>query len=54
MITSIAFTVYPVTDMARSRNFYEKVLGLSTSETFGNEWAEYDVGGSTLSRGRRG
>lgn len=29
MITSIAFTVYPVTDMARSRSFYEKVLGLA-------------------------
>ncbi len=48
MITSVAFTVYPVTDMARSRSFYEKVLGLTASETFGNEWVEYDVGGSTF------
>ncbi len=48
MITSVAFTVYPVMDMARSRSFYENVLGLSASETFGNEWVEYDVGGSTF------
>ena len=48
MITSIAFTVYPVTDMAQSRSFYEKVLGLTSSHAFGNEWVEYDVGGSTF------
>ena len=48
MITSIAFTVYPVSDMMRSRTFYEKVLGLAAGETFGNKWAEYDVGGSTF------
>lgn len=48
MITSIAFTVYPVTDMARSRRFYEDVLGLAVGYTFGNEWTEYDVGGSTF------
>ncbi len=48
MITSIAFTVYPVTDMARSRRFYEHVLGLTVGYTFGNEWVEYDVGGSTF------
>ena len=27
-VTEIAFTCYPVTDMARARNFYEGVLGL--------------------------
>lgn len=29
MIRSIAFTLYPVADMARSRKFYEEALGLS-------------------------
>ncbi len=45
MITSIAFTVYPVTDMARSRGFYEGVLGLTISENYRDEWVEYDLGG---------
>ena len=27
MITSIAFTMYPVTDIARARRFYEQDLG---------------------------
>ena len=27
-VTEIAFTCYPVTDMARARKFYEGVLGL--------------------------
>ncbi len=47
-ITSIAFTVYPVREMARSRRFYENVLGLAAGRAFGNEWVEYDVGGSTF------
>jgi len=32
MITSIAFTVYPVSDMARARACYEHVLGLHVSD----------------------
>ena len=48
MITSIAFTVYPVREMARSRRFYENVLGLTVGYTFGDVWVEYDVGGSTF------
>ncbi len=48
MITSIAFTVYPVTDIARSRNFYEDVLGLTLSNNFRDEWLEYDMGDSSF------
>jgi predicted enzyme related to lactoylglutathione lyase len=48
MITSIAFTVYPVSEMARSRRFYEAMLGLKAGDYFGDEWVEYDVGGSTF------
>ncbi|MFA5266016.1 MAG: VOC family protein [Opitutaceae bacterium] len=50
-VTEIAFTGYPVTDMARARAFYEGVLALSPSSTFENEgkqWIEYDIGSSTL------
>jgi predicted enzyme related to lactoylglutathione lyase len=48
MITAIAFTVYPVADMARARNFYEKVLGLAVSSNFRDEWVEYSLGDSTF------
>jgi predicted enzyme related to lactoylglutathione lyase len=48
MITSIAFTVYPVSDMARARAFYEHVLGLHVSYHYQDIWVEYDVGGSTF------
>ena len=48
----IAFTCYPVTDMARARNFYEAVLGLKPTLVFGEpggmQWTEYDIGPGTL------
>ena len=54
-ITEIAFSCYPVTDMARARKFYEGVLGLTATmahgEAGGMQWTEYDIGHSTLSLG---
>lgn len=54
-ITEIAFTCYPVTDMARARKFYEGVLGLKPTyhagEAGGMEWVEYDIASGTLSLG---
>lgn len=51
-ITAIAFTGYPVTDMARARRFYEGVLGLAPSRTWGDaekpSWVEYDLGDNCL------
>lgn len=50
-IREFAFTGYPVTDMARAREFYEGVLGLKTGmvwEEAGRAWIEYDLGGHTL------
>ncbi len=52
-IVEIAFTGYSVTDMKRSKAFYEGVLGLKMSRGFGddkdgNRWAEYDIGGGCL------
>jgi predicted enzyme related to lactoylglutathione lyase len=48
----IAFTCYPVTDMARARKFYEEALGLKPSMVFGDpggmQWTEYDIGSGTL------
>jgi len=44
----MAFAVYPVSDMARARAFYEHVLGLHVSDNHRDVWVEYDVGGSTF------
>jgi predicted enzyme related to lactoylglutathione lyase len=48
VITSLAFVVYPVTDIARSRAFYEATLGLKLGETFGDSWIEYEAGSATF------
>ena len=54
-ITEIAFSCYPVTDMARARKFYEDVLGLKPTMVHGNpgemQWTEYDIANGTLSLG---
>ncbi len=48
MFKKVAFTMYPVTDVARARNFYEGTLGLEAG-TVGNHgegwWIEYDLPG---------
>jgi predicted enzyme related to lactoylglutathione lyase len=54
-VIEIAFTCYPVTDMARARKFYEGVLNLKPTmvvgEAGGMQWTEYDIGPGTLSLG---
>ena len=54
-VTEIAFSCYPVTDMARARKFYESVLGLKPTiivgEPGGMQWTEYDIGAGTLALG---
>jgi len=54
-VTEIAFSCYPVTDMARARKFYEEVLGLNPTmiagEPGGMQWTEYDIGPGTLALG---
>jgi predicted enzyme related to lactoylglutathione lyase len=50
-IKEIAYTCYPVTDVARARKFYEGVLGLRSTAQFeheGKHWIEYDVGAATV------
>jgi predicted enzyme related to lactoylglutathione lyase len=51
-VQSIAFTSYPVTDLARARAFYEGVIGLKYEtglEQGGMGFAEYEVGGGYFS-----
>lgn len=50
-ISEIAFTGYPVTDIARAREFYEGLLHLQPARVFGEGaqlWVEYDLGPATL------
>jgi len=47
MITEIAFSCYPVTDMAWARKFYEGVLGLkptTVTDLPDSKWVEYEFG----------
>lgn len=47
----IAFVAYPVTDIARARQFYEGVLNLKPNAPLESEqphWIEYDIGSGTL------
>jgi catechol 2,3-dioxygenase-like lactoylglutathione lyase family enzyme len=48
MIESIAFTVYPVKDVAKSRRFYEDILGLKVTHNWDDQWVEYDLGDTTF------
>jgi len=46
MFKRVAFTMYPVTDMARARAFYEETLGLPPSKDAADSpWVEFDLPG---------
>lgn len=48
MFKKIAFTLYPITDVARARAFYEQTLGLTLSSHADHgdkHWLEYDLPG---------
>jgi catechol 2,3-dioxygenase-like lactoylglutathione lyase family enzyme len=50
----IAFTAYPVTDIARARKFYEGILGLKPNAPLKSEtqpFIEYNIGPGTLAIG---
>jgi predicted enzyme related to lactoylglutathione lyase len=55
-VSEIAFSTYPVTDMARAQAFYEGVLGLKPTMNHdmgeAGHWVEYDIGAGTLGLGR--
>jgi catechol 2,3-dioxygenase-like lactoylglutathione lyase family enzyme len=54
-VVEFAFIIYPATDLARSRAFYEGVLGLTstTSKEFDEGfWLEYEIGPHTLAVGK--
>jgi catechol 2,3-dioxygenase-like lactoylglutathione lyase family enzyme len=46
MFKKVAFTMYPVKDAARARQFYETTLGLRRGSSASNGvWTEYDLPG---------
>lgn len=48
MLRKVAFTMYPITDVPRARDFYENKLGLqigSHGNQGGQWWIEYDLPG---------
>jgi predicted enzyme related to lactoylglutathione lyase len=46
MIKKVAFTMFPVTDPTRARDFYEKTLGFKRgSSSRDGVWTEYDLPG---------
>ena len=46
MLNKVAFTMYPVTDSTRARQFYETTLGLRRgSSSPDGVWTEYDLPG---------
>jgi predicted enzyme related to lactoylglutathione lyase len=54
-VNEVAFIAYPVTDIKRARDFYEKLLGLVPGEFDqeiegmpGKYWIEYEVGNVTF------
>ena len=53
MFRKVAFTMYPIADVARARKFYEETFGLKRG-SMGNQgsqyWIEYDLpdGGCTI------
>ena len=51
-IKELAFVFHPVTDVARAREFYEKLLGLKVGLQIefapGQWWIEYDVAGQAI------
>ncbi|HEY3857031.1 MAG TPA: VOC family protein [Verrucomicrobiae bacterium] len=49
MITELSFVGAPVTDLKRSREFYENILGLKVTHiSAGGAWIEYDIGAATF------
>jgi predicted enzyme related to lactoylglutathione lyase len=47
MLKKVAFTMYPVIDLERARNFYEQILNLKVSAIYPQKekgsWVEYDL-----------
>ena len=50
-VKRVAFTMYPVTDIERAKQFYRDALGLKQDGLDLPYWVEFDVGGATFGIG---
>ena len=50
-VIELAFCCYAVTDIKRSRDFYEGVLGLKPTTNIEGQWVEYEFGPYALAIG---
>jgi len=50
-VSGIAFTMYPVSDLARATAFYRDLLGLRPSGVATDYWLEFELAGSTFGIG---
>lgn len=50
-VSHVAFVMYPVSDMARSIEFYTNVLGFRKAGLESDSWVEFEVGGTTFGLG---
>ena len=51
MIKEMAFVAYSVRDVAKARDFYRDVIGLTPSDVASEHWVEFTVGGTTFGIG---
>jgi predicted enzyme related to lactoylglutathione lyase len=51
MVKDIAFIAYSVRDVPAAKTFYRDVLGLTPSDVFSDDWAEFNVGSTTFGIG---
>jgi catechol 2,3-dioxygenase-like lactoylglutathione lyase family enzyme len=47
-LDELAFVVIPVKDPKKSRDFYERVLGLKAGAQWQDDWIEYGIGSGTI------
>lgn len=50
-VSGVAFTMYPVTDIARAVTFYQDVLGLTKAGLELEYWVEFEVAGAAFGIG---
>lgn len=51
MVKDMAFVAYSVRDVPKAIAFYRDVIGLKPGASFGEHWAEFDVGNTAFGIG---
>ncbi len=51
MVKDLAFVAYSVKDVPQAVAFYRDVVGLEPGESFGDHWAEFNIGSTAFGVG---